>query len=151
MGRPTAWNRLADGLIDYRHWAMAIASLVALIAWPGAQRLQWDISLEGMFSEEAPLRRDFLRLKQRFPGSQLLMAVYRDDAFWDADGAGLARQAVWREALERVPGVRQVLDLSSVDQSLRQWAGPRSGLLVGDSPMARRSLELLADLCHQQP
>jgi predicted RND superfamily exporter protein len=151
MGRSTAWHRIADGLIDYRHWAMAFASLVALVAWPAAQRLRWDISLEGMFSEAAPLRQDFLQLKERFPGSQLLMAVYRDEAFWEADGSGLSRQAMWREAIEQVPGVRQVLDLSSVDQSLRQWAGPHNRLLASDSPLARRSLALLADLCHQQP
>jgi uncharacterized protein len=151
MRRPTAWNRVAEGLIDYRHWAVAIACLVALVAWPGSQRLRWDISLEGMFSDESPLKQDFLQLKRRFPGSELLMVVYRDEAFWEADGSGLARQATWRQAIERLAGVRQVLDLSSVDQSLRQWAGPRNGLLAGDSQLARRSLELLADLCHQQP
>lgn len=80
-----------------------------------------DRSLENMFSASDPVRQNFEQLQRTFGVSDLVVFAYRDPSLWNADGSGLLRMQEIREQLERLPGVDSAMDLSKLNQILKQW------------------------------
>ncbi len=74
-----------------------------------------------MFSETDPVRQNFERLQRTFGVSDLVVFAYRDPNLWNADGSGLTRLQNIREQLEQLPGVDSAMDLSKLNQILKQW------------------------------
>jgi predicted RND superfamily exporter protein len=107
------------------------------------------------------------RLKSRFGGNEIVLAVYADDDLLATDGAGLRRLAAASEKLRKVPGVRDVLSLAQINALLEQlektksaggifdlfggqkpaaWTGP--AILHPDSPLATQFRDLFAGYTH---
>ncbi|MCU0719201.1 MAG: MMPL family transporter [Pirellula sp.] len=74
-----------------------------------------------MFSEVDPVRQNFERLQRTFGVSDLVVFAYRDPDLWNAEGSGLIRLQSIREQLEHLPGVDSAMDLSKLNQILKQW------------------------------
>lgn len=108
-------------LIKYRSVCFIIALTAAVCFLPGSLRLRLDRSLENMFSASDPVRQNFERLQRTFGVSDLVVFAYRDPGLWNEDGSGLVRLQKIREQLERLPGVDSAMDLSKLNQILKQW------------------------------
>jgi predicted RND superfamily exporter protein len=112
-------KRMTRALVA-RRWWLAGAALVAVLATLATQsRIDFDRSIENMFSPSDPLLEPYRRLKRTFGGNEIVLAVYTDPGLLDPDRGGLQRVAEVSQRLERVPGVRSVLSLDRVlDESV---------------------------------
>ena len=160
---PTA--RFVRLVIDIRWPLLAAAIGIGILAYGPARRMRFDRSIERMFAPDDPLLPPYERLKARFGGNEIVLAVYADENLLAPDGRGLARVAQISEKLKQVPGVRDALSLAQINALLEQlekgkniggllelfgdrpqWDGP--AILNPDSPLARRYLELFAGYTH---
>ena len=108
-------SRLVDLYLQGRWIWLGIAIVIAIIAWPAAQRVKFDRSVERMFASDDPLLGPWNRLKADFGGNEVVLAVYRDENLLNADGSGLARVAKLRDRLEKIDGVQDVLSLAEIN------------------------------------
>ena len=146
-------------LIKYRSICFILALTAAVCFLPGSIRLRLDRSLENMFSESDPVRRNFEQLQRTFGVSDLVVFAYRDPDLWNADGSGLIRLQGIREQLEKLPGVDSAMDLSKLNQILKQWNAATSifsrakgnndfPLLSSDDPLATAMKKLFEGQTH---
>jgi predicted RND superfamily exporter protein len=146
-------------LIKYRSICFILALTAAVCFLPGSIRLRLDRSLENMFSESDPVRRNFEQLQRTFGVSDLVVFAYRDPDLWNADGSGLIRLQGIREQLEQLPGVDSAMDLSKLNQILKQWNAATSifsraksnndfPLLSSEDPLATAMKKLFEGQTH---
>jgi predicted RND superfamily exporter protein len=153
-------------LIALRWWLLGLAALLAALAFEASRRVTFDRSIERMFAPGDPLLAPYERLKNKFGGNEIVLAVYGDDDLLAADGRGIRRLAETSQRLDDVEGVRDVLSLAQLDALLAQlekpkeafgllnlfgeatpaWHGP--AILNPKSPLAARFLELFAGYTH---
>ncbi|WP_425615276.1 RND family transporter [Anatilimnocola sp. NA78] len=157
-------SRLVDLYLRGRWIWLAIAIVIAAIAYPAAQRVKFDRSVERMFASDDPLLPPFERLKRQFGGNEVVLAVYPDDGLFNPDGSGLKRVADVRARLEKVDGVLDVLSLAEINSLVEQigaaqnlggifnlgskpkWKGPP--LLDPNSKVAANFLHLFEGYTH---
>ena len=112
-----------------------------------------------MFSDSDPVRQNFEQLQRTFGVSDLVVFAYRDSDLWNADGSGLVRLQGIREQLEQLPGVDSAMDLSKLNQILKQWNSATSlfslaktnnsfPLLSSDDPLAIAMKKLFVGQTH---
>src|SRR6478672_2409097 len=158
-------ERFSSFLIAAR-WPLLVSAIVmAAVAYGPSRQLRFDRSIEHMFAPGDPLLAPYQRLKQRFGGNEIVMAVYQDEHLLDADGRGIERLRSVSQRMKQVAGVRDVLSLAEVgglldllEKSKRRgilrlfgrerddWAGP--AILNPNSPLAARYRELFAGYTH---
>ncbi|MCI0360448.1 MAG: MMPL family transporter [Planctomycetaceae bacterium] len=161
-------EQLVRFLLKHRWWLLAAALLLAAFAYGPAQRVSFDRSIERMFAPGDPLLEPYQRLKDKFGGNEIVLAVYADEQLLAADGEGIRRLADVSGRLKKVAGVRDVLSLAQIDALLAQlertksgalfnllggrdkrkptWTGP--AILNPESPLAQRFRELFAGYTH---
>ena len=155
-------------LLIVSRWPLLFAAIVlAAISYGPASRVRFDRSIERMFAPGDPLLPPYERLKSRFGGNEIVLAVYADDHLLAADGSGLARLAQVSRNLKGVAGVRDVLSLAQVNALLEdlertkqiggllnvfrprpqdRWEGP--AILDPQSRLARHYRDLFAGYTH---
>jgi predicted RND superfamily exporter protein len=105
-------------------WPLLIGALVvAVFAYRTSTQLSFDRSIENMFAPSDPLLVPFHKLKRTFGGNEIVLAVYDDPELLAPSGEGLARLKQVSAALRDTPGVRDVLSLAEVNQTLEQLGG----------------------------
>src|SRR5215204_3457882 len=119
--------RFIELLIAARWPLLVVAALLAAAAWRPANQVRFDRSIEKMFAPSDPLLPPYQRLKDRFGGNEIVMAVYRDEQLLSADGSGIERLAGLSQRLKAVPGVKDVLSLAQVNGLLEQLQGGKLG------------------------
>jgi uncharacterized protein len=146
---------------------LGVAAVIALLSyWPSTQ-VRFDYRIERMFAPDDPLLPPYERLKAKFGGNEIVLAVYADEGLLAADGSGLVRLGEVSRRLRQVPGVRDVLSLAEVNALLekleqsknlgglfdlfgnkqeQKWTGP--AILNPDSPLAAQYRELFAGYTH---
>ena len=77
--------------------------LVTACAWFPAQRLQFDQSIEALYSSDDPHIRDYLDSKSAFGGDEFAIAAYTDPELMEP--AGLERLEDFSKQFEQLPGV----------------------------------------------
>ena len=108
-------QRIIERLIAWRLPLLALAAVAAAAAFFPARGLQFDQSVENMFASDDPLLGPYEKLKRTFGGNEVVLAVYRDDDLFHADGRGIRRLSKRSERLRRLPGVKDVI---AIDQPL---------------------------------
>lgn len=103
-------QRLVDFLISCRWPLLALGLLATVLAWPLANRLQFDRSIENMFAPDDPLLVPYRQLKRTFGGDEIALAAYVDDHL--LSDAGMSRLEYLTAQLEEVEGVASVFSLS---------------------------------------
>ncbi|MDA1050149.1 MAG: MMPL family transporter [Planctomycetota bacterium] len=98
-------------LITYRWPLLALAVVAAVCAYPSASRMQFDRSIENMFSPDDPLLPPYHLLRDTFGGNEVVMAVYVDPDLLNSDKSGIRRLAEIAGRCRAVPGVHDVLSL----------------------------------------
>lgn len=161
---PSLVQHFVDLYLRGRWIWLAVALVVAAIAWPAARSVKFDRSVERMFASDDPLLAPYERLKTQFGGNEVVLAVYPDDELLHADGRGLQRVARLTEQLKAVDGVKDVLSLSQISGLLEKlnaaqqlgnllnlgqkpkWTGP--AILDPNNPVAQNFLDLFEGYTH---
>src|SRR5262245_63164036 len=113
-------QRFTEFLIWARWQLFALSTLLAALAlWPASQ-VRFDRSIENMFAPSDPLLPPYQRLKERFGGNEVVLAVYRDERLMDFDGRGIERLANVSRRMKAVEGVRDVLSLAEINALLEK-------------------------------
>ncbi|MCE9553396.1 MAG: MMPL family transporter [Planctomycetes bacterium] len=133
--RRSLFHRSLSGLVRYRFVVLAVAAIVALIAWPIGNRLSFDRSIENMFSPSDPLLPPYRKLKRVFGGDKVVLAAYVDPQLTTPEGYRRVEQLTGQ--LQKVPGVSAVLSISST---------PLKEKIFADTPASRRLLEMFTGL-----
>jgi predicted RND superfamily exporter protein len=146
-------------LVAYHRLWLLLALLLALASFPLATRLKLDWRVERMFPAGDPLVASYARLQERFGGSQIVLAVYRDPQLWDASGEGLTRLAQISSQLAAVDGVTSVLSLAELHSILEKLRGPihllglggapKTPLLDNDDALAQAMLQVFEGYTHR--
>ena len=133
--RRSLLNRSLSGLVRYRFVALAVAAILALIAWPIGNRLSFDRSIENMFAPSDPLLPPYRKLKRVFGGDKVVLAAYVDPKL--TTPAGYVRVERLTQQLGAVPGVSAVLSIIST---------PLKENIFADTPASRRLLDMFTGL-----
>ncbi|NLY00611.1 MAG: MMPL family transporter [Rhodopirellula sp.] len=135
-------ERFIHRLIAWRLPLMLLAVGLATIAYPAAEQLQFDRSIENFFAPGDPLLTPYRKLERTFAGNETVLAVYADDHLFDPDGRALRRLTKVSDALAAVPGVRATI---SIDQPLGDE------ILQHGNPQADRLRRLFEGYTHSVP
>ena len=106
-------------LVSARGILLGVACALSAWAWQPARQVQFDRSIENMFSPHDPLLVAYRTLRQLFGEHDLVMAVYVDPDLLAADGTGIDRLVEVNRQLRAIPGIRDILSLWEVDQALQ--------------------------------
>lgn len=111
-------ERIARLLVAWR-WPLLIAGilLTACFFLP-SRSLDFDRSIENMFAPDDPLLPPYRRLKRAFGGNEIVLAVYTDPDLMNEDRSGIQRLAELSGKLKDMEGVRDVLSLAELDESI---------------------------------
>ena len=138
---PRRSNRLSRFLLQGRHWWLAAACLLAVIAFVHRNRVDFDRSVENLLSPNDPLLAAFRLLKRTFGGNEIVLAVYTDPELLAADGHGIRRLQSIAERCRDVPGVGSVLSLDRV---------MGDAIVTLDTGVAKRTLQLFEGYTHNR-
>jgi predicted RND superfamily exporter protein len=113
-------DRVVELLLRAKWFWLLAGIVVAIVAYPAAQRMKFDRSIERMFAADDPVLPPYERLKADFGGNEVVLAVYPDAELMHSDGRGLKRLARISEQLKKVDGVQDVLSLAEVNALLEK-------------------------------
>lgn len=105
-------------LVSARWFLLAVAGVATVLAWRPARQIEFDRSIENMFSADDPLLVAYRTFQRHFGEQEIVMGVYADPDLLALDGSGIARLAEVDAQLRGIPGVRDVLSLWEVEQAL---------------------------------
>jgi predicted RND superfamily exporter protein len=103
-------QRFVDFLISRRWPLLALGLVATALAWPLANHLQFDRSIENMFAPDDPLLAPYRQLKRTFGGDEIALAAYVDDQL--LSDLGMERLERLTVQLEEVEGVESVFSLT---------------------------------------
>ncbi|HMO14486.1 MAG TPA: MMPL family transporter [Pirellulaceae bacterium] len=135
---------VARQLVLWRYSLLVVALVSGILSLFLSQRLDFDRSIESMFSANDPLLEPYRTLKRNFVGNEIVLAVYQDPALFADDGSGLVRLSQVADQLKGVFGVKDILSLAEVNAALAQLSGLRvlTGGVEIEFPILDRSNEL---------
>lgn len=100
----------------FLRWRYVLAAIIATGYCLGLplKSLEFDRSLERMFTESDPVLAPFRHFQRTFGGNSVVLAVYEDEQLLQSDGVGLRRLASVSAPLRDVAGVRDVFSLDRI-------------------------------------
>lgn len=132
--------QITQFLVKYRYISLAVAFLLALLSWFQSRSLQFDRSIENMFTSDSDLLASYHQLKRTFGGNEIVLAVYQDNGLFDQSGAGIRRLRSISQQLADIDGVKAVL---SIDQ-------PLGDAIIDDNILSQRTRRLFQGYTHGQ-
>ncbi|MFP6603518.1 MAG: MMPL family transporter [Pirellulaceae bacterium] len=151
-------QKIGTKLMAWRWPLLLLAAAITALTFPLSGGLEFDRSLENMFSADDPLLPPFRKLQRTFGGNAVVLLVYQDDALMDSQGAGIARVRKVSELLQDVPGIEEILSLAFLDDMLKklaivkQFTSPRprspAPILDQHDPLARSLLKMFRGVTH---
>ncbi|PHS16442.1 MAG: hypothetical protein COA78_03695 [Blastopirellula sp.] len=133
---------LIERLISQRWLLLSLAILIGGLSVYFGQQLQFDRSIENMFSADDPLIEPYAKLKKTFGGNEVILGIYRDDNFLNQDRTGIDRLHKVRTEIESLEGVSSVLSLDQLDNAFLD--------ILGDSKPAVQLRELFVGFTHSR-
>lgn len=127
-----------ESAIRYRHQLFVAAIVLWTLTYFYGETLQFDRSVENLFSQDAPELRSYRKLKKTFGGNEVVLAVYLDKQLFAASGEGLQRLQRVSRQLEAIEGVQGVLSLDR----------PIGSAILSDQAVARRVRKLFEGYTH---
>lgn len=152
-----ATRSLSGWIITLRWPLLALACVLALLAWQPAGQVQFDRSVESMFRPGDPLLASYQRLKDEFDEGGLVMAVYTDPQLLAGSGEGIRRLEGVEQQLRGIAGVREILTLADVNSALnhlhplRNLGRPQEEaqvVICGDSRLATAYRDMFEGYTH---
>ncbi len=116
-------DRFAKLLVRSRWHLLIVAIALGVAGFILKKGVRFDNSIEGMYAADNQQLLDYQELKDRFGGSEIVLAVYEDPDLFATDGSGLQKLEDRVDELRDVSGVIDVLSLSEINQALQQVYG----------------------------
>ena len=107
---PVLLVRVVDTVLRLRVWLLGVCVVLALLAVGPASRLEFDRSLEGLFTPGDPRLVSYTEGKETFGGAETGVVAFTDPELLTSDG--LWRLEQLDTSLQQVPGVEHVLSLA---------------------------------------
>jgi len=111
-------SQLAARLVNYRWWLLGLALVLGVAGFALSRQLDFDRSIESMFSPRDPVLQPYRELKRLFGGNEIVLAVYDEPNLLDPSGAAIRRLTKVSSQLTHVRGVQDILSLAEVNQAL---------------------------------
>ena len=115
MSSNTHWlaDRIATGMIRGRWFWGCLAILLTILAWKPSTQLQFDQSIESLYSQDDPVAQAFQRSKSIFGGDEFALIAFSDPEL--NTPAGLERVRSLARSIQQIPGIQpdSVQDLAS--------------------------------------
>ena len=124
MKRPLT-RSISRWLIRWRFVLLALAALLVVASILVPRQVEFDRSVQNLFSSENEILDSLRRLKRSFGGNEIVLAVYEDPDLLATSGTGIRRLAATSKRLEAVAGVRSTLSLDKLMGDL--IANPTNG------------------------
>lgn len=144
-------------MVAYRRSLAVLGTLILVIAWPSAARLEMNRTVDQMFAPDDPTLVAYQELREAFGGNAVVMLVYRDAELFTPEG--ITRAGAIAAEVAGVSGVRGVLSIAELNQvlglvrpaGLFSRAGTQSPpLLRGRDGVARAFDRLFAGYTHSE-
>ena len=90
--------RLTNVLLDYRKWWLSLSVILTIAAWFPASRLEFEQSIESLYSKDNPRLEAFRESKRLFGGDEFVVVAYTDPDLFEPDEDKLTAGA--RERIE---------------------------------------------------
>ncbi|MCS5574240.1 MAG: hypothetical protein NZ789_15010, partial [Pseudomonadales bacterium] len=84
-------QKIATKLLAWRWPMLLLAIAITACALPLSADLEFDRSLENMFSADDPLLPPLHKMQRTFGGNEVILLVYQDDDLMDPQGVGIRR------------------------------------------------------------
>ena len=151
-------QKIATKLLAWRWPMLLLALAITACALPLSTNLEFDRSLENMFSADDPLLPPLHKMQRTFGGNEVILLVYQDDDLMDPQGAGISRLRQVTDQLQDVPGIEDIMSLAVLDDMLKKLAivkrfttrQPLSPvpILAQEDPLAQSLLEMFQGMTH---
>ncbi|MEO2023427.1 MAG: MMPL family transporter, partial [Pirellulaceae bacterium] len=151
-------HNIATKLIAGRWLLLLLAAIITVATFPLSTTLEFDRSLENMFSSKDPLLPPLRKLQRTFGGNEIVLLVYQDPGLMVPDGTGIDRVRRVSRQLRKVPGIDDILSLAFLDDMLKNLSlvkkftspGPlqNAPILDPNDPLAKSLLEMFAGMTH---
>ncbi|MFV2067491.1 MAG: MMPL family transporter, partial [Pirellulales bacterium] len=147
--------RFCRWLVAARYPLLLVAAILAALAWIPAGQLEFDRSIENMFSPDDPLLVPYGRLKRTFGGDETVLATYTDPQLMT--DAGMQRLEEIHGQIRKTAGVAAVLSLLSPldgdrfiepDDAMPDRPMDDYHIIAPDNPMADRLRALFEGYTH---
>lgn len=135
------------GIVAWRLPCFIAALLLGAFFFPVSGRLEFDRSIENMFSPGDGKRVDYQQFKRTFGGDDILLLVHEIPDLWSEDGAGMDRVHQLTDQVRQIDGIRDVLSLSVLNRFLKPL---RTSILDQDHPLASSFREMFVGYTHAE-
>ena len=151
-------HNIATKLMAGRWLLLLLAAIITVVTFPLSTTLEFDRSLENMFSSNDPLLPPLRKLQRTFGGNEIVLLVYQDPGLMVPDGTGIDRVRRVSRQLRKIPGIDDILSLAFLDDMLKnlslvkRFTSPGSlqnaPILDPNDPLATSLLEMFAGMTH---
>lgn len=151
-------QKIAAKLLAWRWPMLLLAIAMTACALPFSTNLEFDRSLENMFSADDPLLPSLHKMQRTFGGNEVILLVYQDEDLMDPQGTGISRLRQVTDQLQDIPGIEDLLSLAILDDMLKRLAivkqftsrQPLSPvpILAEEDPLAQALLEMFRGMTH---
>jgi predicted RND superfamily exporter protein len=151
-------HKIATKLMAGRWVLLLLATIITAFSFPLSTTLEFDRSLENMFSSNDPLLPPLRKLQRTFGGNEIVLLVYQDPELMVPDGTGIDRVRRVSRQLRKIPGIDDILSVAFLDDMLKKLAlvknltSPGSlqdaPLLDPNDPLAKALLEMFVGMTH---
>jgi len=98
-------------------WILFLLGLILFgLAFPAAQRIRFERSIDSMFPADAPAYLAYRELQEQFGGNAVVMLVYQDSEL--TEDAGIERNRIMSDHVAGIPGVKGVLSPSVLNDAI---------------------------------
>ena len=142
---------LSKHLVRWKWGLSLFGVMVFFIALPFSARLDFDRRIESLFPPEDADVRAYQELQEVFGGKSIVLMVYQDREL--TSRAGLARNRLITDAIDRLSGVSDVLSISKLNDAMDRFR-PSLGksetpkLFREDDPVANGFAILFSNYTH---
>jgi uncharacterized protein len=145
FGIQFAWMQAVRGIVAWRFPLFLGALLLGALLLPFSRQLEFDRSIENMFSPGDSKRVAYQQFKRTFGGDEILLLVHEVPDLWSEDGSGIERVAQLTRQIRQVDGIRDVLSLSVLDRFLKPL---RTSILDRDHSLASSFRDMFVGYTH---
>lgn len=111
----------ADFLIRQRWLLLVIGFVMTATSIMFAPTLDFDRSIENMFSADDEFLGPYRKLNEVFGGSEAVAVVFREPTLFEEEGPGMERVRSLSGELSQVDGIADVISVSTLDDLLTQF------------------------------
>lgn len=116
-------NAVVGGLLRWRMLVLPIIAVMTYLAWPIAEQIEFDQSIESLYAEDDPHFTEYAKSKSLFGGDEFAIVAWREEGLFVPDTVEISERS--RERVESLAA-----KLSQVDGVFAESVQHASGALA---------------------